>query len=83
VLFFLYLKLIPIESSEGEDVKERTVRLSGNKQQVEAAKYMIRDVINQVLISRNCYFGWRDMCKLEYAQSIFFHGKESSDRFWK
>lgn len=42
-----HILLVPTESSEEEDVKERTVRLTGNKQQVEAAKYMIKDVINQ------------------------------------
>ncbi|KAF3329360.1 far upstream element-binding protein 2-like isoform X2 [Carex littledalei] len=42
-----HILLIPIEASEEEDVKERTVKLSGNKQQVEAAKYMIKDIINQ------------------------------------
>lgn len=55
-MLFLYLKLIPIEASEEEDVKERTVKLSGNKQQVEAAKYMIKDVINQVLINLHTIF---------------------------
>ena len=65
-MLFLYLKLIPIEASEEEDVKERTVKLSGNKQQVEAAKYMIKDVINQVLINLHSIFFLieREICKL-------------------
>lgn len=57
-------------------MKERTVRLSGNKQQIEAAKYMIRDVINQVIInSRTNYFGWRDICANQNILQYNIFGK--------
>ncbi|KAJ4798761.1 Far upstream element-binding protein 3 [Rhynchospora pubera] len=42
-----HILLVQPQDSEGEDAKERTVRLSGSKQQIEAAKYMIKDIINQ------------------------------------
>jgi hypothetical protein len=40
--------LIPQHLPEGDGSKERTVRVTGDKRQVEMAREMIMDVMNQV-----------------------------------
>ncbi|XP_072971500.1 uncharacterized protein [Typha angustifolia] len=42
------IQLIPQHLPEGEVPKERTVRVTGNKKQIDAAKEMIKEVISQV-----------------------------------
>ena len=43
-----FLQLIPQHLPEGDGSKERTVRVTGDKRQVEMAREMIMDVMNQV-----------------------------------
>ncbi|KAH7685167.1 far upstream element-binding protein [Dioscorea alata] len=42
------IQLIPQHLPEGDLSKERTVRVTGNKRQIEVAKELIKDVLNQV-----------------------------------
>ncbi|KAI0496190.1 hypothetical protein KFK09_022497 [Dendrobium nobile] len=42
------IQLIPQHLPEGDSSRERTVRITGNKKQIESAKEMIKDVINQI-----------------------------------
>ncbi|ONK56686.1 uncharacterized protein A4U43_C10F11660, partial [Asparagus officinalis] len=42
------IQLIPQHLPEGDSSKERIVRITGNKKQIEAAKIMIRDVMAQM-----------------------------------
>lgn len=44
------MQLIPQHLPEGDSSKERTVRVTGDKKQIEVAKEMIKEVISQVLI---------------------------------
>ncbi|XP_018683382.2 uncharacterized protein LOC103989367 isoform X2 [Musa acuminata AAA Group] len=41
------IQLIPQHLPEGDASKERTVRITGDKRQIESAKEMIKDVMNQ------------------------------------
>ncbi|PKU60671.1 far upstream element-binding protein 2 isoform X1 [Dendrobium catenatum] len=41
------IQLIPQHLPEGDSSRERTVRITGNKKQIESAKELIKDVINQ------------------------------------
>ncbi|KAJ3678096.1 hypothetical protein LUZ60_001899 [Juncus effusus] len=41
------IQLVQQQASEGEDAKERGVKIGGNRHQIEAAKSMIKDVIAQ------------------------------------
>ncbi|KAG1331233.1 putative far upstream element-binding protein 1 [Cocos nucifera] len=41
------IQLIPQHLPEGDSSKERTVRITGNKKQIESAKEMIKEVMNQ------------------------------------
>ncbi|MFQ6652437.1 hypothetical protein Gotur_024305 [Gossypium turneri] len=45
------IQLIPQHLPEGDGSKERTVRVTGDKKQIEIAREMIKDVMNQV-----CFF---------------------------
>lgn len=45
------MQLIPQHLPEGDSSKERTVRVTGDKKQIEVAKEMIKEVISQVLIN--------------------------------
>jgi far upstream element-binding protein len=47
-------QLIP-QHAEGDGLKERTVRISGDKMQIDIATDMIKDVMNQVPISNWCW----------------------------
>lgn len=42
------IQLIPQHLAEGDDSKERTVQVTGDKRQVEIAREMINEVMNQV-----------------------------------
>jgi hypothetical protein len=42
------LQLIPQHLPEGDESKERTVRVTGDTRQIEMAREMIMDVMNQV-----------------------------------
>ncbi|KAJ6798433.1 far upstream element-binding protein 1-like isoform X1 [Iris pallida] len=42
------IQLIPQHLPEGDVSKERTVRVTGNRQQIESAKEMIKEVMNKV-----------------------------------
>ncbi|KAJ6816409.1 far upstream element-binding protein 1-like isoform X1 [Iris pallida] len=42
------IQLIPQHLPEGDVSKERTVRITGNRKQIESAKEMIKDVMNKV-----------------------------------
>ncbi|KAL9173554.1 hypothetical protein ABFS82_03G122800 [Erythranthe guttata] len=42
------IQLIQQNLSDGDQSKDRTVRVTGNKKQIETAREMIRDVMNQV-----------------------------------
>ncbi|KAK8651601.1 hypothetical protein V6N13_141198 [Hibiscus sabdariffa] len=43
------IQLIPQHLPEGDGSKERTVRVTGDKKQIEIAREMIKDVMNQIL----------------------------------
>ncbi|KAK1323970.1 hypothetical protein QJS10_CPA02g00837 [Acorus calamus] len=42
------IQLIPQHLPEGDSSKERTVRVTGNKKQIDTAKEMIKEVMNQI-----------------------------------
>ncbi|KAM0946455.1 putative K domain-containing protein [Dioscorea sansibarensis] len=44
------IQLIPQHLPEGDLSKERTVRVTGNKRQIEVAKELIKDVLNQMVM---------------------------------
>ncbi|KAB8117129.1 hypothetical protein EE612_058785, partial [Oryza sativa] len=46
-------KLIPQHPLEGVTLTERTVRITGNKKQIEAAKDIIKQAMSQVLVEAN------------------------------
>ncbi|KAF2290406.1 hypothetical protein GH714_012843 [Hevea brasiliensis] len=45
------IQLIPQHLPEGDGAKERTVRVTGDRKQIEMAREMIKDVTNQDLMS--------------------------------
>lgn len=42
------IQLIPQHLAEGDDSKERTVQVTGDKRQVDIAREMIKEVMSQV-----------------------------------
>lgn len=46
--FLILVQLIPQHLPEGDQSKERTVRVTGDKKQIEMAREMIKEVMNQV-----------------------------------
>ena len=46
---FFFLQLIPQHPPEGVTLTERTVRVTGNKKQIEVAKDLIKQAMNQVM----------------------------------
>ncbi|CAK7328848.1 unnamed protein product [Dovyalis caffra] len=56
------IQLIPQHLPEGDGSKERTVRVTGDKRQIEMAREMIMDVMNQIWLlpfpwGQHCFFG--------------------------
>uniref|UniRef100_A0A0A9B4K4 K Homology domain-containing protein n=1 Tax=Arundo donax TaxID=35708 RepID=A0A0A9B4K4_ARUDO len=49
------IQLIPQHPPEGVTLTERTVRVTGNKKQIEAAKDMIKQAMNQVMCFALCF----------------------------
>jgi len=43
--------LIPQHLPEGDDSKERTVQVTGDKRQIEIAQELIKEVMNQVCVT--------------------------------
>ncbi|KAK8591818.1 hypothetical protein V6N13_031844 [Hibiscus sabdariffa] len=57
------IQLIPQHLPEGDGSKERTVRVTGDKKQIEIAREMIKDVMNQIWVP----FPWGQHCFLGVA----------------
>ncbi|KAK9111868.1 hypothetical protein Scep_019387 [Stephania cephalantha] len=49
------IQLIPQHLPEGDQSKERTVRVTGDKKQIEIATEMIKEVMNQVIVGRGAH----------------------------
>jgi far upstream element-binding protein len=52
------IQLTPQHPSEGDQSRERTVRVSGDKKQIDMAKEMIKDVMNQTVRSSSLSGGY-------------------------
>ncbi|KAE8702703.1 Shoot gravitropism 2 (SGR2) isoform 1 [Hibiscus syriacus] len=64
-------KLIPQHLPEGDGSKERTVRVTGDKKQIEIAREMIKDVMNQVPISNSLALKSADWVPFPWGQHCF------------
>lgn len=53
---FSFFQLIPQHLPEGDESKERTVRVTGDKKQIEMAKELIKEVMNQVCFRHEFFF---------------------------
>ncbi|XP_057993703.1 uncharacterized protein LOC131174431 isoform X4 [Hevea brasiliensis] len=56
------IQLIPQHLPEGDGAKERTVRVTGDRKQIEMAREMIKDVTNQIWLlpfpwGQHCFLG--------------------------
>ncbi|KAG5049133.1 hypothetical protein JHK85_010236 [Glycine max] len=49
------IQLIPQHLSEGDDSKERTVQVTGDKRQIQIAQELIKEVMNQVCLTIHAY----------------------------
>jgi len=47
--------LIPQHLPEGDDSKERTVQVTGDKRQIQIAQELIKEVMNQVCLTIHAY----------------------------
>ncbi|CAI8589389.1 unnamed protein product [Vicia faba] len=62
------IQLIPQHLPEGDDSKERTVQVTGDKRQIEIAQEMIKEVLTQIW---PLPFPWGQHCFLDVIDSIF------------
>ncbi|GFY95244.1 KH domain-containing protein [Actinidia rufa] len=72
------IQLIPQHLPEGDQSKERTVRVSGDKKQIETAREMIKEVMNQIWLLPS---SWGQHFLLGVAISNHYSISSTEERF--
>lgn len=72
------IQLTPQHPSEGDQSRERTVRVSGDKKQIDMAKEMIKDVMNQIWLLHS---SWGQHFLLGVAINNYYPLSSTEERY--